>query len=196
MLLVLDQACFVLFFPIWWRQKYNTSVRYTAPLVPDQNSNLVLCLLSFFFHLLNLLFRFISRMRDLFLFFVNATTWHRKETTSLDQNNSTGPRPDFPFSIFNEPLSGLEQRSSTYSSCISPQLMYPRRHHVAQSKGPRPITALSDLDHTYAFLHFAIPWHKTKRATTQNNSVGPRPNHSSTRYGLQKITLLFLERNK
>ena len=147
---------------------------------------------TFLFYFICGFFCFVFRMLDFSLFFCQC---HH-----VTEKRNIGPRPKqvdrsstgFPFFVFYQPLRGLEQSSSTYSSSISPQLMYPRCHHVAQSKGPLRITAVSDLDYSYAFIHYAISWHNTKKATTQNNSIGPRPNHSSTLYGLQKNTLSFL----
>ena len=97
---------------------------------PTKIPSLFYVYVPFFFHLLIVLCR---------LFFPCY-----KKTTVLDRI--------IPFSVFYQLPSGLEQRSSTYFSSISPQLMSPRRHYVAQSKGPRPITAVSDLEYTLRHL--------------------------------------------
>ena len=138
---------------------------------PTKIPSLFYVYVPFFFHLLIVLCR---------LFFPCY-----KKTTVLDRI--------IPFSVFYQLPSGLEQRSSTYFSSISPQLMSPRRHYVAQSKGPRPITAVSDLE------LYITPSRGTKQKgpqpkTTPSDLDRIIPNQ--TRYGLQKITVSFLKRNK
>ena len=124
----------------------------------------------------------------------------RKETMSLDQNNSTCPRPDFPFFIFNEPLSRLEQRSSTYNSSIRPQphlCLSPLRHPVAQNKkghNPKQHRRTS----TESFLntlriaknHLVVPW--TKQITSQSIRQHKTTKHRSK---WNKISATITSRN-